>query len=71
MGHTSGNMEDSGAECNLMNCGGLSQDVTEEKNISVLPSNHSCDRLVKKVTVSLGCCHCTHQALYYIERPAH
>ena len=48
MGHTSGSMEDSGAECDLMNCMGLVQEVSEEKNVSILSRDHSCDILVKK-----------------------
>ena len=55
MGHTSRSMEDSGAECDLMNCGGLAQEVTEEIlacYISMLPKDHPRNSLVKKVAVS-------------------
>ena len=47
MGHPSRNMENSGAKCDLINCGELSQDVSEEKNFSMLPRDCSCDILVK------------------------
>ena len=36
MGHPSRNMEDSGAE-NDLNCGGMAQEASEEKNFSMLP----------------------------------
>ena len=39
-------MEDSGAEGDLMNCGGLIQEVSEKKNFSMLPRDNSCDILV-------------------------
>ena len=56
MGHTSINMEDSGAKFDLMNCGGrLTQDVSEEKNLNMLPRDHSCDILVKKVAAFCPC----------------
>ena len=51
MGHTSRNIEDSSSKCELMNCGGLPQEVSEEKNFSVLPRDHSCDILIKNVAV--------------------
>lgn len=35
--HTSRNVEDSGAEYNLINCGGLAQEVLEGKSFSMLP----------------------------------
>ena len=38
-------MEDSGVECELINCGGLPPEVSEETNLSVLPKDHSCDIL--------------------------
>jgi hypothetical protein len=44
-------MEDSGAEGDL-NCGGLAQVVSEEKNVSMLHRDHSCGILVKNVEVS-------------------
>ena len=50
-GHTSRSMEDSGAEGDL-NCGGLAQVVSEEKNVSMLHRDHSCGILVKNVEVS-------------------
>ena len=43
MDHINRNMEGSGAECDLMNCGGLDQNVSEDKNFSMLPRDHSCD----------------------------
>ena len=48
MGHTSRSMEASGAECNLMNCLQLDQEVTD---YNMLPRDRSCDILVKKVAV--------------------
>jgi hypothetical protein len=54
MGHPSRNMEDSGAEGDL-NCGGLAQEVSEEKNFSLLPRNSSCDISVKNVTAFCPC----------------
>ena len=48
MGHTSRSMED-------LNYGSLTQDVSEEKNISMLPSNYSCDILVKNVAAFCPC----------------
>ena len=48
-------MEGSGAECELMNYRGLTQEVSEEKNLSMLPRDHSCDILVKNMT---GFCPC-------------
>lgn len=41
-------MENNNVECDLMNCGELSQEATEE-NFKMLPRDHSCDILVKKV----------------------
>ena len=38
-------MEDSGAK-SYLNCEGLAQEVSEEKNFSMLPRDHSCDILV-------------------------
>jgi hypothetical protein len=49
MDHPSRNMEDSGDEGNL-NCGGLDQEVSEERNFSMLPGDDSYYVLVKKVT---------------------
>jgi hypothetical protein len=51
MGHTSRNMEKSVVEGDF-NCGGLAQEVSEE-NFNMLPRNHSCNILVKNVTVFL------------------
>ena len=42
-------MEDSGAEGDL-NCGGLAQEISEEKNIHVWPIKHSYDIVVKSMT---------------------
>ena len=42
MGLTRRSMEDSGAECDLMNYGGLPQEVSE-KNFSMLYRDHSCE----------------------------
>ena len=50
MDPTSRNMEDSGTKCDLMNCGGLAQEVSEEKNIIMLPRDCSYDILVKNVS---------------------
>lgn len=36
MGHSSRNMEDSGVE-NDLNCGGMAQEASKEKNFSMLP----------------------------------
>ena len=48
-------MEDSGADCDLRNDGELTQEVSEEKNFSMLPRDHSCDILVKKVAAFCPC----------------
>ena len=48
MGHTSRIIED-------VNCGGLTQEVSEKKNFSMLPRNHSCDILAKNIAYF---CHC-------------
>jgi len=47
-------MEDSGADRDL-NYGCLAQEVSEEKNFSMLPRNHSCDILVKNVFAFCPC----------------
>ena len=53
MGHPSWSMADSGTEGDL-NCGGLAQEVSEEKNFNMWPRDCSCDILVKN-----GCfCSC-------------
>ena len=39
-GHPSSYREDSGAECDL-SCEGLAREVSEEKNISLRPGDHS------------------------------
>ena len=49
MGHPSRNMEDSSTECDSMTSGALAQEVSEDKNFSMLPRDHSCDILVKSV----------------------
>ena len=54
MGHSSWSMEDIGAGGDL-NCGGLTQKDSEEKNVSMLPRDHSCDILVKKVAAFCSC----------------
>ena len=41
-------MEDSSAECNLMNC--RDQEVSEEKNVSMLPRDWPCNVLGKKMS---------------------
>ena len=48
--HSSRSMEDSGPK-SYLNCRDLAEEVSEEKNFNMLPRNHSCDILVKKVTV--------------------
>jgi hypothetical protein len=42
IGHPGMNIEDSAAEGDL-NCGGLPQEVSEEKRFSMLSRDHSCD----------------------------
>ena len=54
MGHTSRSMEDNGAE-NDLNCGGMVQEISEEKNFSMLPRDRSCDILVKNVIAFCPC----------------
>lgn len=49
--HTSKSLEDSDNECDLINCGGPTQEVEEEKNINMC----SFDILSKNVAAS---CHC-------------
>lgn len=44
-----------GAECDLMNCGCLDQEVSEKKNINIWRNNHSCDILVKNVAAFCPC----------------
>lgn len=41
MGHTNKKIEDSGSEVGL-NCGCLTQEVSEEKYFSMFPRYHSC-----------------------------
>ena len=38
MGHTIRSIEDSSAEVDLINCVGLAQEVSEEKNINMWPN---------------------------------
>jgi hypothetical protein len=45
-------MDDIGADGDL-NPGGLDEEVSEEKNFSMLPSDHFCDILVKNVAAFL------------------
>ena len=52
MGLPSRNMDDIGADGDL-NPGGLDEEVSEEKNFSMLPSDHFCDILVKNVAAFL------------------
>ena len=54
MSHTIKNMSDSGAGVDL-NCSHLAQEVSEEKNFSMLPRDHSCDVLVKTVAAVCPC----------------
>ena len=49
MDHTSRSMEGSGVKCDLMNWPGMNQEVSEEKNFSMLSRDHSCDVLLKEV----------------------
>ena len=51
IGHYSRIMEDSSAEGD-QNCAGLLQVVSEERNFNTLLRDHSCDILVKNVTLS-------------------
>lgn len=48
-------MDDSGAKCDLIRCRGLPQEDSEEKYISMLLRDHSCDNLMKEVA---ACCLC-------------
>ena len=50
MGHPSRNMEDISRSAGELNCEVLAQAVSEEKNFSMLPRDHSCDILVKNGT---------------------
>lgn len=50
MRHNSRSKEDLGVEYDLKNCGKISQEISKERNFSMLPRDHSCDVLVKKVT---------------------
>jgi hypothetical protein len=55
VGHTSRNMEDHcGTEGNF-NCGGLAQQVSEEKNFSMWHRDCSCDNLVKNIAAFCPC----------------
>ena len=54
MGHTSRNMKEKCSE-NDLNYGGLTQEVSEKKNFNMLPRDHSCDILVKKVAAFCPC----------------
>lgn len=54
MEHTGRSMEDRGAEGDLK-CGSLAQEVSEERNVSMLPRNHSCDVLAKTVATLCPC----------------
>ena len=52
--HSSRKMEDIDAEGDL-NCGGLAQEVSEEKNSSKRTKEHSCNILAKNVTAFYPC----------------
>lgn len=54
MDNTSRSMEGSGTEFDLMNSGGLAQEVTKEKN-NMWPGDFSCDNVVKNVTTFCPC----------------
>ena len=53
MSHSSGSMEYSGSEYDLINCG--NQEIPKEKNISMWPIDCSCDNLVKKMADFCPC----------------
>lgn len=48
------NMKDNGAECGLLNFGGLTQEVSEEKNINMWLT-HFCHIYAKNVTNFCSC----------------
>ena len=52
--HSGRNMEDSCTEDDL-NCSGLTQEISEEKNFSILPRDSFCDILVKNVAAFCSC----------------
>lgn len=54
MSHPIGNMEASDAEGDL-NCGGLAQEVSEEKTFSMCPRDCSCDIMLKNVSTFCPC----------------
>ena len=54
MDHSNVNVEDIGGKGNL-NCWGLAQEFSEEKNLSILPRDHSCDILVMNVAAFCPC----------------
>ena len=54
MDHPSRNMKDIGAKSEL-NSGGLNEEVSDEENFSMLPSDHFCDILVKNVAAFCPC----------------
>lgn len=54
MVHASGYIEDSSAEGDL-DYEDWSQDASEEENISMWPTDYSCDNLVKNVTALCPC----------------
>jgi hypothetical protein len=51
------NMEDIGIKSDL-NCGGLSQEVSEEKNVSMWPRDCFCDILVTSMAAFCPCLKC-------------
>ena len=54
MNHTSRSIEDRGAE-GYLNCGGLAQEISEDKNFYKLPKDHSCYSSVKNVAAFCLC----------------
>ena len=54
MGHTNRNTEENSAKSHLK-CRGLAQEVSEEKNFSMLLRDCSCNILVKNVTAYCPC----------------
>lgn len=55
MGHNSRSKEDLGDEYDLKDYGKISQEISKERNFIMLPRDHSCDVLVKKVTAFCPC----------------
>ena len=57
MGHSSNSTENSSIKCDLMNCGRLSQEVTEE-NFSMMPRGHFSDTFIRKLAAFFPCPKC-------------